>query len=227
MLASIFTFNSKPIQVEIVDNTPWFNASQLCKALGYKNATQALNDNIPAEYTRTIRGSKKGGRASRYVSEPGIYQLLIHSTRPEAAEFKSWLCEDVLPAISRGKPIESKMPVLNLDTVLDALCVAIIKCQGSNIPAATDRFKVLDKATIEHPDGDRICQVMAIAGSAVDVLMEDGTHQLVHESLLSNPIPYVKKERIRKPVTGLFKQKSKKPSKVKTISLEKQPAIRA
>jgi hypothetical protein len=224
MLASIFTFNSKPIQVEIVDNIPWFNASQLCKALGYKNPTQALNNNIPAEYTRTIRGSKKGGRAPRYVSEPGIYQLLICSTRPEAAEFKSWLCEDVLPAIARGKPIESKMPVLCLDTVLDSLCVAVVKYRG-NIPSASDRFKVLDKATIQHQDGDQICQVMAIAGAAIDVLMEDGTHEIVHESLLSNPVPHVVRERTRKPVPGLFRQKSKKPSK--TISLERQSAIRA
>ncbi|MFM6022395.1 MAG: BRO family protein, partial [Dolichospermum sp.] len=34
---SVFEFDSNELEIAMVDNQPWFNASQVAKALGYSN----------------------------------------------------------------------------------------------------------------------------------------------------------------------------------------------
>lgn len=221
----VFNFNSNPIGVEQIDGVLWFNAAQICKALGYKNPAQALNDHVRPKYIRQIRDPKKGGRPPKYISESGLYELLAKCDREIAREFQDWLYEDALPSIARGKQVESKMPFVCLDEVLDALCVAIVRSRG-NIPNTNPRFKVLDKATVKHQGTEQACQIMAIAGIVVDVVLECGTHILVHESRLSNPVPYAREPKTAKFKTEVFKKDLKRQSQVRAIYVEK-PSVSA
>lgn len=98
---SVFAFDSQDIEVVILDNKPWFNASQVAKALGYGNTTQALQDNVSAKYIRQIDLGRRGSKPN-FVNEPGLYQLIMRSNLPSAERFQDWVFEEVLPSIRKN-----------------------------------------------------------------------------------------------------------------------------
>lgn len=222
MSLPMFEFNGHSIKVENIDGIFWFNAVQLCKALGYKNATQTLNDNVRAEYTKEIRDSKKGGRPPRYLSESGLFQLLAKCNRPVAQEFQRWLYEDALPNMAKGKPVETPMPLVCFKDLTELYNQAI----KGEIATSHDRFKILDIVTLRSNDGNQRCQILSIAGSVIEVRLEDGTHEFVKDNLLCDPIPYVRKPRTQFK-TDLFREDLKQKSRVKAIYLEEPSGIRA
>jgi hypothetical protein len=222
MQSLLFDFNSNQIQVEIIDDVMWFKASAICKALGYKNTAQAINDNIEPKYTREIRDSHKGGRAPRYISEAGLFQLIVKCEKPEAKEFQTWLYEEALPAIARGESVETEMPFVSFKELND-LYEQIIK---GELVADQTRFKPLDTATLQCKNGNKKCQILAVAGSVAEVKLENGVHEFVKVELLSNPIPYVRKPKT-KYKTDLFREDLKNLPEVKAIYVEKPSAISA
>lgn len=79
---------------------PWFNASDIAKALGYSDIKQAVNFHVDAEDLQKLETLTAGGRQlSRHVNEPGLYALIFGSDKPEAKRFKRWVTSEVLPAI--------------------------------------------------------------------------------------------------------------------------------
>ncbi len=40
--------------------------------------------------------------AALYLSEPGLYELLLKSTKQEAEAFQDWVCEDTLPQLRQN-----------------------------------------------------------------------------------------------------------------------------
>ena len=93
------------------DGKPWLIAKELCEYLGLINVAKACQ-NIPDcnkqhmifdHLKRTGKGSGRGGDNGRriIVSEPGIYQLIGASKKPEAKKFQRWLFHDVAPSIRK------------------------------------------------------------------------------------------------------------------------------
>ena len=81
---------------------PWFNANDVCKALGYLNARQTLDDHVDSEdvskrYTLTHGGNQE----TNFVNESGLYALIFGSGKPKAKRFKRWVTSEVLPSIRR------------------------------------------------------------------------------------------------------------------------------
>ena len=88
---------------------PWFIAKELCDYLGLKNPATACK-NIPDCNKKYMvfdhlksKGAGRGGDNGRrlIVNEPGAYQLIFKSKKPEAVVFQSWLYHDVLPSIRK------------------------------------------------------------------------------------------------------------------------------
>ncbi|WP_051219418.1 BRO-N domain-containing protein [Oceanobacter kriegii] len=48
-------------------------------------------------YLRTI----KGEREMVFISEPAVYRVVFRSEKPNAVEFASWVCEEVLPTLRK------------------------------------------------------------------------------------------------------------------------------
>ncbi|MGC8201041.1 BRO-N domain-containing protein, partial [Salmonella enterica] len=50
-----------------------------------------------------------GAQQMTIVSEPGMYEVVIRSDKPEAATFRRWITSEVLPSIRRtgGYRVES------------------------------------------------------------------------------------------------------------------------
>ena len=97
---SLFKFGTKALEVVIIDNAPWFNASQVAKALGYTNPSKAIQDNVSGKYNQQLDLGRPGSKPV-FINEPGLYQLVMRSNLPSAEKFQDWVFEEVLPSIRK------------------------------------------------------------------------------------------------------------------------------
>lgn len=79
----------------------WFRAKDISDALGLER--QVIR-RIDSDDKRTIKTAlDKGGiQEVVFVNEPGLYQMLFASRKPEAREFKHWISHEVLPSIRKN-----------------------------------------------------------------------------------------------------------------------------
>lgn len=135
MTESIQTYSNDALGVTvrtIVDEEtgePWFVAKDVCDALSIdKTAASRLDDDEKGlRSTQTLGGSQQ----VLFVSEPGLYTLVLKSRKPEAKAFRRWVTHEVLPAIRRtgsyGSPAEARMERLLSDGA------ALIEAQSARI----------------------------------------------------------------------------------------------
>lgn len=85
------------------DGEPWFVATDLAKALGFRNATNATlgvdQDEKGTAKVSTLRG---GVQSVTTVNESGLYTIILRSNKPEARVFRKWVTSEVLPSIRKG-----------------------------------------------------------------------------------------------------------------------------
>lgn len=115
-----FEFNGNPVRVVMINEEPWFVASDITTALGFTRARDAVrmvdNEDKGAHQMRTPGGMQE----VIILSESGMYTLVLRSDRPDAKAFKRWVTHEVLPAIRKtGAYVTPVAAARNAD--LDAL----------------------------------------------------------------------------------------------------------
>lgn len=82
---------------------PIFCAMDLCKALGYKNGRDAVAKHVDSDDVAKRDTIDKMGRNQllTYVTESGMYSLILGSKLPQAKQFKHWVTSQVLPSIRK------------------------------------------------------------------------------------------------------------------------------
>ena len=105
--ANYIKFEDKNITV-IIDNNnnTWFNANETAIALGYKYPKDAVITNVDktdkiklSDINIDIKIDKHPH--SIYLSESGLYSLMLSSRLKKAKKFKLWVTQDVLPSIRK------------------------------------------------------------------------------------------------------------------------------
>lgn len=85
---------------------PWFIASDVAAALGYRNAPDMVRmlDEDEAD-THNVRIRSDNGviqeREFSIINESGLYSCILKSRRPEARAFRKWVTSEVLPSIRK------------------------------------------------------------------------------------------------------------------------------
>ena len=98
------------LTILLVEGEPWFKGTEAAAALGYKNLRAAILthvddedrqrlDNLRSLESRLLTNPNEG--ASIYISESGLYSLVMSSKLPCAKVFKRWVLKEVLPSIRR------------------------------------------------------------------------------------------------------------------------------
>jgi prophage antirepressor-like protein len=124
----------KAYDVDIVlkDGAPWFRACEITKILGYQNGRAALTKHVREKYKvtrealdqlRDDQGKRTGPvhppqDAAVYISEPGLYSLVMKSKMKEAEAFQDWVVEEVLPEIRAKGSYQSRKPQTKLQICL-------------------------------------------------------------------------------------------------------------
>ncbi len=94
-----FQFHSHAIRTVLLDEQPWFVATDVCEALEYKNSRKAVADHLDDD-ERCNQPLHRGGTQT-LISESGLYALVLRSRKPEARKFAKWVTSEVLPAIRK------------------------------------------------------------------------------------------------------------------------------
>lgn len=106
-----FQFENNPVRVITDDNgEPWFNAREICDALGYGNHRQAVDTHVDMDDVQKLDAIDGMGRKqlANHINESGLYALIFGSTKEEAKRFKRWVTHEVLPSIRKTGAYERK-----------------------------------------------------------------------------------------------------------------------
>ena len=100
-------FEKNKIGIIIDDNDKiWFNGNELTRAIGYSDSRDALRshtDKVDRIQIKNIIHSLdiKQHPQTVYVSEAGLYKLILRSKLKSSKKFSDWVTNDVLPSIRK------------------------------------------------------------------------------------------------------------------------------
>nr|DAK09756.1 MAG TPA: repressor domain protein [Caudoviricetes sp.] len=99
----LFEYMGHEVRVQVGESgEPLFVLVDLAAALGIANVTQ-LRSRLSDDLCQTYPMSDRLGRVQQVwvVTEPGLYEVVIRSDKPEAVAFRRWVTGEVLPSIRR------------------------------------------------------------------------------------------------------------------------------
>ena len=109
----------------------WFKFSNIAFILEYKDRNDVLKKHVDKKYRKHIKNINTQHEIEKqkpntvYITESGLYKLLIKSRMKKAEQFQEWLIEDALPKLRKyGKyEVDSKMKkkLKNLNNKMKAL----------------------------------------------------------------------------------------------------------
>ena len=90
------------VRAVTLEGEPWFVAADVCRVLGLGNSSQAIAKLDDDEKSGVIISDPHGReQVTRFISESGLYALVLSSRKPEAKAFKRWITHDVIPMIRK------------------------------------------------------------------------------------------------------------------------------
>lgn len=98
----IFSYHDTPLRTIEKDGELWWVLKDVCNVLGISRARDvaARLDPDEAVLTGVIDGAGRE-QPTYIVNEPGLYNVILRSDKPEAKDFKRWVTHEVLPSIRR------------------------------------------------------------------------------------------------------------------------------
>ena len=97
------------IRTAVVNNEPVFCLMDICKALGMSNPTMVAQRLDEDELAKLNLGSRAG--ETNFITESGLYAVILRSDKPNAKKFRKWVTSEVLPSIrktgSYNKPMST------------------------------------------------------------------------------------------------------------------------
>nr|DAS11370.1 MAG TPA: hypothetical protein [Caudoviricetes sp.] len=117
-----FNFNDNQVRTVLIDDEPWFVASDVAVVLGYyktNDLTRILDDFEKGTHNlRTLGGVQE----VVVINESGLYSATLRSRKPEAKVFKKWVTSEVLPSIRKTGSYSLAQEQLKLpQTYIEAL----------------------------------------------------------------------------------------------------------
>lgn len=95
-------FDEEQVRIVNHDGEILFVGTDVCKALGFKNDSDAIQRHCRGVVKRyPITDALGRQQEVRVLSEPDVFRLITHSKKEKAVRFEKWVFEDVLPTIRR------------------------------------------------------------------------------------------------------------------------------
>lgn len=89
------------IRIMGTPDAPLFCLSDVCKMLGLRqgHVRERLDDGVVS--TEPILDSLGREQVANFVTEDGLYDVILDSRKPEAKQFRKWVTSEVLPTIRK------------------------------------------------------------------------------------------------------------------------------
>lgn len=114
----VFKFDQNYLDYAILNNEPLFNLNNVAEILGLTNPRMSI-DTDDEDYVIKLDNSVVGltynrnlnNRGELFLTEAGLYKLIMRSNKPSAEAFQKWVVKDVLPSIRKtgGYNMNNKM----------------------------------------------------------------------------------------------------------------------
>lgn len=127
------------------DGEVWIMAADVARALDIGNPTQALKRLDEDEVA--LISNEGSGVPANYVSESGLYSLILGSRKPQAKPFKRWVTHDLLPTLRRTGFYSIRQPVVTARAIAAAYGV-----KTSNVAYYMEGHQIPVVGVAEHPD---------------------------------------------------------------------------
>lgn len=120
------------------DGEPWMVGKDVAQALGYQNASKALNDHVdPEDKLNNESLLSLGQRGGWLINESGLYSLVLSSKLPSAKRFRRWVTGEVLPSIRKdGGYIKTAPGMTDADIMAKAILLAQKTIEGQKAQIA-------------------------------------------------------------------------------------------
>nr|DAQ98097.1 MAG TPA: KilAC domain protein [Caudoviricetes sp.] len=146
------------------DNEPMFCLADVCKALEISNPSKVAQRLDDDERTKLELG--RAGETN-FITESGLYAVILRSDKPSAKKFRKWVTSEVLPSIRKNGGYITGQETLSDDELLSkALLVA------HNKIAERDKIIEQKQARIERMKPKAIF-ADAVATSRTSILIGD------------------------------------------------------
>lgn len=152
---AVFCFESHEVRTFEQLGSVFFNVNDICKALTFKNPSQAISSHVDTEDLQKLETpSPSGSQLANYVNESGMYSLVMGSTKPEAKRFKKWVTSEVLPSIRKTgsysvAPLQA--PALPTDPLqLLIMCTDVLRDQDARVKHVEEQVAQIEANTRLH-----------------------------------------------------------------------------
>lgn len=109
MQALSFSFENMAVRTLGTPEHPLFVALDVCSALGYAKARNAVAQHVdPEDLIKSDIDTNGGRQTINCVNESGLYALIFGSKLESAKRFKRWVTSEVLPAIRKTGRYEAQ-----------------------------------------------------------------------------------------------------------------------
>lgn len=127
----------------------WFMAADVARALDIRNPSQALT-RLDEDEVALI--SNEGSEVEvNYVSESGLYSLILGSRKPQAKPFKRWVTHDLLPTLRRTGFYSLREEVVTANAIARAYGVKTVW-----VPDYMENHRIEPVGTAEDPDTGKL-----------------------------------------------------------------------
>lgn len=143
---SLYDFKGHHIRIYGTTEEPWFLV---------KDVAQILDINNPREFVSTLDESQKDdvsttdtiGRIQKMtiIDESAVYEMIFKSRKPEAQQFKRWVCKEVLPSLRRKGKYELEQEKITLQQRVNELERKRYMIYDKNVIRIIDRIFELEK----------------------------------------------------------------------------------
>lgn len=96
----IFNYHDTPLRTIEKDGELWWVLKDVCEVIGIRNHSNVVprleEDEKALHLVEDLNGK---AQQTVVINEPGLYNVILRSDKPEAKDFKRWVTHEVLPSI--------------------------------------------------------------------------------------------------------------------------------
>lgn len=146
---NLTVFNNKDfgqVRSIVIKGEPWFVANDICSALGYEKARNAVAQHVDKDDALKRGVTDRLGRVQETltVNESGLYALIFGSKLDSAKAFKKWVTLEVLPSIRKtGKYETDALKQQRVERATNVVLSSYLCAVGENKFAFKLNFKRL------------------------------------------------------------------------------------
>lgn len=94
-----YSYSDKQVRTFLRDGEPWFVLRDVCDILDI-SSPHNVSERLEEDERNLIPVTDNLGRQQEttIINEPGLYNVILRSDKPEAKAFKRWITHEVLPS---------------------------------------------------------------------------------------------------------------------------------